>query len=355
MKLVLGTRKGLIIYDRNESGWQLVSDHFRAIPVTMFFSDELTGRWWAGLSHGHWGEKLHYSDDRGKTWMDGTAPVYPEGYEIKEAVPAKLNLMWCMQRAGNKLLIGTEPGGLFESTDNGQSWQLCEHLWQNPDRPKHWFGGGFDNPAIHSIEVDPRNADHLYIGISCAGVYESHDAGVTWTVRNEGMKSDFLPNPTAEVGHDPHLLKLVQGHPDTLWQQNHGGVWLSRDASAHWQDVRSSDRIADFGFAIAVDHENADRAWVVPGVSDEKRIALDLALCVARTEDGGKSWTALRKGLPQQDCYDIVYRHALDRLDSTLVFGTTTGNVFASADDGDNWETISNVLPMIHVVKLLRD
>ncbi len=354
MKLILGTRKGLIIYNKSGNSWVYETDHFQAIPVSMFFVDQVTGAWWAGLSHGHWGEKLHRSMDQGKSWEEVAAPEYPEGSEIKEGKPAKLNLMWAMQRAGEKLFIGTEPGGLFESRDDGKSWTLCTDLWNDPNRQSKWFGGGYDNPAIHSIEVDPRDPNHLYIGISCAGVYESHDAGSTWKVKNKGMKSDFLPNPTAEVGHDPHLLKLVQGNPDILWQQNHGGVWVSKDGSENWIDVRSQDSsIADFGFTIAVDHENADRAWVVPGISDEVRVAVDLALCVSRTEDGGQTWKACRAGLPQQACYDIVYRHALDRLETNLVFGTTTGNVFYSEDDGDQWNLLSASLPMVNVVKLL--
>jgi len=353
MKLLLGTRKGLIIYNSTSSGWVFESQHFVGIGVSMIFCDERTGKWWTGLSHGHWGQKLHVSEDKGKNWTEVKAPAYAEGTIIKDDIPAKLNLMWAMERAGDNLYIGTEPGGLFRSSDDGQNWELLENLWNNPDRPTKWFGGGYDHPAIHSIEVDPRDDKHLYIGISCAGVYESKDRGDNWQAMNSGLVSNFLPNQTAKVGHDPHLLRLCKSNPDVLWQQAHCGVWRSTDGSASWQEVSDKDKGVDFGFNICIDDNNPDRAWVIPGVSDEIRLAIDGQLYVAGTKDGGQTWTKYTDGLPQTNSYDIVYRHAMDRYNERMVFGTTTGNVFTSNDDGKSWDTVSNFLPMIHVVKMI--
>lgn len=353
MKLLLGTRKGLIIYNSSSNGWTFESHNFDGIGVSMIFCDEQTGKWWAGLSHGHWGEKLHVSEDEGKTWTEVNVPVFAEGTMIKDDIPAKLNLMWAMNRAGDNLYIGTEPGALFRSSDEGQNWELLENLWNDPDRPSKWFGGGYDHPAIHSIEVDPRDHKHLYIGISCAGVYESKDAGDNWQAMNSGLVSNFLPNQTAKVGHDPHLLRLCKSSPDVLWQQAHCGVWKSTDASQSWQEVSDKEKGIDFGFNICIDDSAPERAWVIPGVSDEIRTAIDGKLYVARTDDGGQTWEKFTEGLPQQNSYDIVYRHAMDRFNGRMVFGTTTGNLFSSNDDGESWQTVSNFLPMVHVVKII--
>jgi len=321
--------------------------------------DERNGNWWMGLSHGHWGQKLHFSKDKGANWIEVATPKYPEGSEIKPDKPAKLNLMWAMQGGGNDkadtLFVGTEPGGLFRSNDYGESWNLCESLWNDPDRQEHWFGGGFDNPAIHSIEVDPRNSDHLYIGISCGGVYESIDGGNHWTVRNSGLVSNFLPDQTARVGHDPHLLKLSPSNPEVLWQQAHCGIWRSSDAARSWNEVTGDNDYANFGFTICIDPKDENRAWVIPAISDEIRVAVEDSLCVSRTDDGGETWTDYRNGLPQETTTDIVYRHAMDRMNETVVFGTTTGNVFYSIDDGENWQVLNNYLPMVNVVKLLEE
>ncbi len=352
--LLVATRKGLVIYHFNGGEWQYQTTHFLAIPVSLAYIDERNGTWWACLDHGHWGVKLHRSTDKGTTWKEVLAPAYPEGAEVKENVPASTRYLWAMADGGanhpERLWIGTEPGGLFRSDDGGDSFQLVESLWQHPSRQQHWFGGGRDHPGIHSIVVDPRDNDHLYIGISCAGVFESRDAGANWAVRNDGLRADFLPDPYAEVGHDPHLLAISNQYPDIMWQQNHCGIFKSDDGGLKWQDVTDANGLAKFGFAIAVDEQNPDRAWVVPAVSDEMRVTLGYSLCVCRTDDGGKSWKTLRNGLPQKACFDIVYRHALIVQNQTLVFGTTTGNLFISNDGGAHWQTLNNYLPMVYAL-----
>lgn len=353
--LLLGTRKGLIIYQQDGDSWSHQSTHFLGIPVSLTLVDERTDTWWACLDHGHWGCKLHRSTDRGKSWEEIEAPKFAEGMEVKEGVPAAVKYLWAMAHGGEDrpgvLYIGTDPGALFKSTDNGDTWQLVESLWNHPSREK-WFGGGRDNPGIHSIVVDPRDSNHIYIAVSCAGVFESFDAGETWQPANKGLKADFLPDPDSEIGQDPHILKACPSNPDVLWQQNHCGIYVTTDGSKNWKEVSQKDGPANFGFAVAIKQDNPNQAWVVPGISDEIRVAVDQALVVCRTDDGGKTWKEQRNGLPQENCFDIVYRHCLDISGDSLVFGTTTGNVYYSNNLGENWQKLSSDLPMVYSVEI---
>ena len=351
---MLGTRKGLITYQRAGSGWKLVNTNFLGIPVSLTHVDSRSGVWWACLDHGHWGQKLHKSHDQGKNWEEVEAPKFQEGIEIKDGEAAAVRYLWAFAEGGdgkeNTLYIGTEPGGLFESHDGGASFSLVESLWNHPSRKDNWFGGGRDYAGIHSIVVDPRDSDHIYIGVSVAGVFETTDGGASWDVCNQGLRADFLPDPFAEVGHDPHLLVACPSQPDVMWQQNHCGIFRSIDGAKSWKDVTQPGGPAKFGFAVAVSEDNADQAWVVPAISDEIRVAVDNALCVCRTDDGGASWKDFRQGLPQQDCYDIVFRHALVVTGNTIAFGTTTGNLFLSNDLGETWECLNTTLPMVYSV-----
>ncbi len=350
-KVLVGTRKGMLVLERNGSSWKITSDHFLGIPVNLVFEDERNGTWWVALDHGHWGNKLHRSDDKGKTWSEITAPQYPEGLTIRDDIPASLRYIWAFAAGGqnqqNTLWIGTEPGGLFKKEADDRI-SLVESLWSHPSRPEHWFGGGRDHAGIHSIVVDPRDPDHLYVGVSVAGVFESRDGGQSWIPKNKGLRADFLPDPETEVGHDPHLVVSCPANPDILWQQNHCGIFRTSNGGESWQEISDPEGTARFGFAIAADPGNPDRAWVVPAISDEMRVAVDRKLCVCRTDDGGKSWLTFRKGLPQQYCYDLVFRHALISDGNNVFFGTTTGNLFASGDAGENWTAVSNYLPMVY-------
>ena len=349
--LLLGTRKGLVVYQRQNGGWKLHSAHFTGIPVTLADIDQ-HGSWWAMLDHGHWGTKIHRSDDQGASWQELKAPRFEAEDELKPGVPATVKYLWAFASGGpsypDRVWIGTEPGGLFISENRGESFELVRSLWDFPGRADEWFGGGRDNAGIHSILVDPRNNDHVHIGISCAGVLASRDSGKTWVALNKGLKADFLPDPDAAMGHDPHMLVRSTGHPDVLWQQNHCGIFRSTDNGQQWQDVSQSGGPAHFGFAITAAADDPEKAWVVPAVSDEIRVACDLALCVSATSDGGKTWSAGRSGLPQENAFDIVFRHALDLDQRELVFGTTTGNLYHSADSGQHWTALSTNLPLIH-------
>ncbi len=352
-KILVGTAKGLVVFEKNESGWAVEKVHFRGMPVSMVYVDERDNTWWAGLTHRHWGQKLHFSKNEGETWGVVDMPCYPDDAEYRPGKRAVLKKIWCMHHAGpdrpGGLWLGTEPGGLFYSDDNGQNFHLVEGLWNHPSRidGQQWFGAGRDEPFIHSIVVDPRDSRHVYIAVSCAGVFETRDGGQTWEPKNRGLIAAYLPNPDVEVGHDPHLLLACAANPDVLWQQNHCGIFRSTNGGEDWDNVTDQTGLADYGFGLAIDPENPLRAWVIPATSDEERVAPNLALVVCRTDDGGQTWQALRNGLPQQFCFDIVFRHSLARQGKTLAFGTTTGNLYLSENDGEEWWCLTGNLARI--------
>lgn len=353
--ILLGTRKGLLMLERRPNGWQIARTAFAGAPVAFAMEDPRTGTFWATLDHGHWGQKLHRSRDRGVTWDEVTSPKYPEGAELGDGTAASLRYLWVLAPGGadqpGRIYAGTEPGALFVSDDDGENFSMVESLWNHESRKTAWFGGGRDQPGIHSIIVDPRDSKHVQIGISCAGVFETTDGGASWAPCNKGLKATFLPNPDAEVGHDPHFVDFCLADPDVLWQQNHCGVFRSANGGESWDAVHEEGGPVDFGFAIAADQNDPNTAWVVPAENDDKRMAHSGSVMVGRTEDAGKTWTHLRNGLPQENCYDIVYRHALANSGDTLAFGSTTGNAWVSENRGDNWSTLGNYLPPIYSVR----
>lgn len=361
--LILGTRKGLILFEKHGSEWRFKSEHFKAQPISYATRDPRTGALWAAIDHGHWGSKLHRSDDLGATWREIPAPVFPEDAQIytgfpggeRAPQPAKLSYIWLIQPGGadqpNRLYIGAEPSALFQSDDGGETFTLVEGLWNRPERKDWWFGGGRDHPGVCSICVDPRDSTHVIIGISVGGVYETHDDGVTWEARNAGLYANYLPDPHSEFGHDPHFMAISPSNPDVLWQQNHCGVFRTADSAKTWTDISQEGGPVYFGFPIALDAKDDQTAWVVPAIDAEYRTAVDLALCVCRTTDGGKTWTALREGLPQHYAYDVVFRHALDIHGDRLIFGTTTGNLYLSDNRGDSWLCLGGNLPPIYSVR----
>ncbi len=353
--LLLGTRKGLIVLKRNGNAWNMDREAFLGVAVSYAAQDPRTGTLWACLDTDHWGSKLQRSRDGGDTWEDIPLPTYPEGAETGDGQPAVLSYIWTIAPGGDdrpeRLYLGTEPGGLFVSDDGGDTFELVTGLWDHPSRPRGWFGGGRDQPGVCSIIVDPRDSRRVVAGVSVGGVFETTDGGRSWAPRNKGLIAEYLPNPHAEVGHDPHFMVASPADPDVLWQQNHCGIFRSIDGGRQWQDISESDGPARFGFAIAVDEKDPQVAWVVPAVSDELRVAVDGAACVCRTEDGGRSWQALRQGLPQNGCYDLAYRHALDISGDTLAFGTTSGNLYLSEDRGENWTSLGSHFPLFYSVR----
>ncbi len=355
-EILVGTSKGLVILNKAEGQWQVKEIQFLGLPVSMLFVDERNGKWWIGLSHRHWGQKLHCSKNRGQHWEEIPIPTF-QGKEYRPGKAAKLKKIWVLQQAGpdkgEGLWLGTEPGALFYSAD-GHRFELVQGLWDHPSRqdPNQWFGAGRDFPFIHSIVVDPRNSDWVYIAISSAGVFKTTDGGSNWLPCNTGLRAAYLPNPNVEVGHDPHLLLACAADPEVLWQQNHSGIFRSVNGAANWADITSSTGVPDYGFALAIDDENPQRAWVIPAESDEMRVAANLELRVFETSDGGQSWQSKSAGLPKGEVFDIVLRQAFFRKTQLMVFGTNNGNLYVSENNGGHWDTVSQNLASISVIQI---
>lgn len=382
-RILVGTRKGSFFAGKANGRWKPSLAGHAGQGVNFIARDPSSGALWAALGHGHWGAKLSRSTDDGKTWADANQIKYPEGAKYlsppepsedpdaparavitKDAVMLKL---WVLAFGpSGKIFVGTIPGGLFESTDGGESFELNRPLWNHESRGgdlfegegsgmTHWFGtpaaeGDFA-PGIHSIVTHPTDPDRYMVAISTAGVLETTDGGKSWRGRNQGMTNDYLPDPNAEWGHDPHFVTLCAEQPDHVWQQNHNGVFYSADGAATWKKVSQPERGVHFGFPVAADEKDGKTAWLVPGHSDMQRTTVDGGLFVARTQDGGESWEQLREGLPQEMAYDVVYRHALAVSGDRLAFGSTTGNLYVSEDRGESWRTVANNLPPIYSVR----
>lgn len=358
---LIATRKGLFMLEADA----LRCIGFLGDPVTMALYDARDGAIYAAVGHGHFGAKLHRSRDRGASWTEIGVPVYPKKPDgLVDRDPARnrerewsLNLIWSLETGGpsepGTLWCGTIPGGLFRSDDCGASWSLIEALWNDPARAK-WFGGGYDDPGIHSIAVDPRDARRILIAVSCGGVWESRDAGASWALRAKGMWAAYMPpeRKNEEASQDPHRLALCSAAPDRIWVQHHNGAFVSSDGAASWREL--SVPPSSFGFAVAAHPRDPQTAWFVPAVKDEQRVPVNAELVVARTRDGGASFELLKRGLPQPS-YDLVYRHALDVSadGDALIFGSTTGNLFLSNDQGDSFRALAQHLPPIHATRFI--
>ena len=355
----VATRKGLFELCRRDGGWAIGRVSFLGEPVSMMLPPQPSGRMLAALNLGHFGVKLHASDDAGASWHELPAPVYPKQPEGEPVggVAWKLVQIWALEAgtgtASGLLWAGTLPGGLFRSDDGGESWQLVESLWHQPGRAE-WFGGGYDVPGIHSICPHPQRPAELLVGISCGGAWVSTDAGANWRLQAQGMHAAYMPPDQAENPNtqDPHRIVRCPAQPDVLWCQHHNGIWRSTDNAQSWHAVTAAP-LSSFGFAVAVHPQQADTAWFVPGVADQQRVPVGGALVVNRTRDGGRSFETLRDGLPQANCYDLVYRHglAVDASGQRLLMGSTTGGLWASDDGGDRWRAVAAHLPPIHAVR----
>jgi hypothetical protein len=311
-----------------------------------------SGRMLAALNLGHFGVKVHASDDGGKSWNEVATPTYPEQPADAKGPAWKMVQIWSMEARNGTVWAGTLPGGLFRSDDGGASWTLNDALWNRPERAE-WFGGGYDVPGIHSICPHPTRDGELLVGVSCGGVWITRDDGQTWSVHCDGMHAAYMPPDQADNPNtqDPHRVVRCASAPDVLWTQHHCGIWKSADNAGRWEEVKAP--LSSFGFAVAVHPSRPETAWFVPGVADQQRIPVEGQLVVNRTRDGGKSFETLREGLPQEACYDLTYRHGLDIAPDgeQLLMGTTTGSLWATTNGGDSWSTVSNHLPPIYAVR----
>ncbi len=351
-RILLATRKGLLQLARKNGGWDIERTSFPGIAVTAALCDARDGTLYAVLKHGHFGTKLHRSDDDGRTWSELAAPAFP----ADAAGSPTLFQIWTIESGGanekGRLWAGALPAGLFRSDDRGEHWELVSALWNVAEREK-WFGGGYDDAGIHSISPDPRDASRVSVAISCGGVWDTGDSGKSWTLRGNGLIASYMPPELAGQSEtqDPHRVARCAGAPDTMWMQHHCGIFRSTDAGHNWTKLTLPGD--DFGFAVASHPGDPLTAWFVPAIKDELRVPRDGAMAVTRTRDGGKTWESFRAGLPQKDAFDLIYRHCLD-VDATgsqLAMGSTTGGLWVSGNAGEAWQLVNAHLPPVYAVR----
>lgn len=358
--LLVASRKGLLVVQGGGGNWAVTAHHFPGDPVSQVLVDRRDGSWYAALRLGHFGVKLRKSTDQGGSWIELAAPAFPakptEGPLAQDPTPWNVEMIWSLAAGGPQqpgtLWAGCMPAGLFVSHDVGQSWALNRPLWEDPRR-LGWFGGGNDFPGMHSVLVDPRDANHVSLAISCGGVWQTWNAGQTWALTAAGMTADYMPPESAEDPNtqDPHRMVQCAAQPDALWVQHHCGIFRSTDAAQSWQAI-PPPQPSGFGFAVACDPANPLRAWFAPAQADTHRYAVDGKMVVTRTDDGGQSFQAFGSGLPQQHAYHLIYRHGLELAPdgNTLAMASTTGGLWISADAGEQWHCVSRDLPPVAAI-----
>ena len=356
-RLYVATRKGLFTIVKRGGGWTIQEPAFLGDPVTAVLPDARDGTLYATLNLGHFGVKMRRSKDGGSTWEEHATPEYPVQAESAAGTAARLDLVWTLEAGGadepGVLWAGTIPGGLFHSRDRGDTWSLVRTLWERPERSE-WNGGGYDAPGINSICVDPRDSRSITVAVSTGGVWQTRDRGETWACRASGMFAEYMPPELREEpnAQDVHRLVACRSRPDVMWVQHHNAMFRSTDNAASWQTIENP-ALSCFGFAVAVDPNDADTAWYVPAIKDERRVPVNGELAVTRTRDGGRTFEVLREGLPPAPAYDLIYRHGLD-VDATgmrLAMGSTTGGLWISENRGDAWQCISAHLPPVYAVR----
>ncbi|MEA2491444.1 MAG: hypothetical protein QOH21_3236 [Acidobacteriota bacterium] len=353
--LLVGTMKGAFILraDQQRREWEIGGPYFPGSAVYALAYDGRAGRsrLWAGPTSMHWGGLLRSSDDFGRNWTN------PESANIKfpEGTGAALNQIWQLMPGRpsepDTLYCGVEPAALFVSRDAGETWALEEGLWNHPQRPRWEPGGG--GLCLHTILLDPVDPQRVRIAVSTAGMYVTEDGGASWRPSNQGVRAQFLPDKYPEFGQCVHKVAQSAQRPERMYLQNHWGLYRSDDRGENWIDIANGVP-SDFGFPMAVHPQNPDTAWIVPLESDQFRCTPEGKLRVYRTRDAGASWEPMSGGLPDHDAYETVLRDAMavDPLGPTGVyFGTRSGKLFASADEGESWTALADGLPPIVAVK----
>jgi photosystem II stability/assembly factor-like uncharacterized protein len=347
-----GKRKNWDIRGPFFGGWEIY--HVKGSPVN-------PNRIYASQSSGWFGQVLQRSDDGGKNWepagnefayagIPGTHQWYdgtPHPWEFKR--------VWHLEPSltdAETVYAGVEDAALFKSTDGGKSWAELAGLREHGTGPKWQPGAG--GMCLHTVVLDQQNPDRIFIAISAAGAFRTEDGGKTWQPINKGLRSEYIPDPDAEVGHCVHRIAMHPSRPQTLFMQKHWDVMRTDDGGNNWHEV-SGNLPTDFGFVIDVHAHEPETIYVVPIKSDSEHYPPDGKLRVYRSRTGGNEWEALTRGLPQENCYVNVLRDAMavDALDDCGVyFGTTGGQVYASADAGDTWTAIARDLPAVLSVEV---
>ncbi|MBT1156327.1 exo-alpha-sialidase [Aminobacter anthyllidis] len=350
--VLLGTKKGAFIAesDAARKSWKLRGPFCETWPMNHVVADPKTGTIWGAGGNEWFGPAVWKSTDLGETWTHSSEGLaYAEGEEPIKAV-------WSLAKGNGSLYAGVQPAGLFRSDDAGQSWQHINGLQQHPSRP-HWNPGGA-GLILHSLVLDPDDHDRIWIGISAAGVFYTSDGGATWEPRNLGTRADFMPEGEnyPEFGQCVHNLVMAPGMPDRLYQQNHCGMYRSDDGGKRWVSIEKG-LPSTFGFPAAAHPRDPETLYLVPLNGDSAgRYVPDAKAAVWRTRSGGREWQAMRNGLPQENAYIGVLRQAMatDRLDPAGVyFGTSSGALFASPDEGESWVSVAQHLPTILSVETL--
>ena len=385
VRVLVGTRKGAFILtsDGKRQNWSVSGPHFAGWEMYhLKGSPADPNRIYASQSSAWFGQIIQRSNDGGKTWeMPGgeklpepTDPpgsasnkfVYDTSAETGKALtthqwydgsprPWEFKRVWHMEPSLNDpetVYAGVEDAAIFRSTDGGKSWHELSGLRGHGTGPDWQPGAG--GMCLHTIIIDPSDPKRIFVAISAAGAFRSDDGGTSWKPINRGLHSLYIPNPTSEVGHCVHHIASHPSRPNVLFMQKHWDVMRSNDAGESWHEV-SGNLPTDFGFVIDVHAHEPETIYVVPIKSDSEHFPLDGKLTVYRSRSGGNEWEPLTKGLPQSDCYVNVLRDAMavDSLDKCgIYFGTTGGQVYASADGGDSWAAVVRDLPAVLSVEV---
>jgi photosystem II stability/assembly factor-like uncharacterized protein len=388
VRVLVGTRKGAFVLeaDGQRKKWNVSGPHFAGWEIYHVKGSPVDpDRLYASQSSGWFGQIIQRSDDGGKTWhQPGTPPgeptKTPEGmpkgesnkfvYDESPATGKPLTTHqwydgsqrpWVFKRVWHlepsltqpdTVYAGVEDAALFRSTDGGQNWKELAGLRGHGTGPQWQPGAG--GLCLHTIIQDPKDPKRVFVAISSAGAFRTDDGGTTWKPINRGLRSEYIPDPNAEIGHCVHRIALHPSRPNVLFMQKHWDVLRSDNAGDSWKEV-SGNLPSDFGFVIDVNANAPETIYVVPIKSDSEHFPPDGKLRVYRSRSGGNEWEALTNGLPQSDCYVNVLRDAMavDSLDKCGVyFGTTGGQVYASADGGDTWAAIVRDLPPVLSVEV---
>ena len=364
VRLLVGTRKGAFVMtsDGARKQWEISGPHFAGWEIYHLNGSPVNpDRIYASQTSGWFGQMIQRSDDGGKSWepvdnhfaydgVPGTHQWYdgtPHPWEFKRV----WHLEPCLKDP-ETVYAGVEDAALFRSRDGGKSWQELSGLRKHGSGP-HWAPGA-GGMCLHTIVADAANPQRMFIAISAAGAFRTDDGGESWQPINRGLRSEHMPDPAAEVGHCVHCIAMHPDRPGVLFMQKHWDVMRSDDAGDNWREV-SGNLPTDFGFAIDVHAHEPETVYVVPIKSDGEHYPPEGKLRVYRSRSGGNEWEPLTKGLPQSNCYVNVLRDAMavDRLDACGVyFGTTGGQVYASADAGDSWMPIVHDLPAVLSVEV---
>jgi hypothetical protein len=364
VRVLVGTRKGAFVLtaDGKRERWDVSGPHFAGWEMYHLKGSPVDpNRVYASQTSGWFGQQMQRSDDGGKTWEPiGNKFAYegdPGTHLFYDGTPRpwEFKRIWHLEPSPadpDTVYAGAEDAALFRSTDAGQTWQELAGLRSQGTEASWQPGAG--GMCLHTILLDPSDPQRIYVAISAAGAFRSDDAGQTWRPINRGLHSLYIPDPTAEIGHCVHRIAMNPARPDVLFMQKHWDVMRSDNCGDSWYEV-SGDLPTDFGFPIDVHAHEPNTVYVVPIKSDSEHFPPDGKLRVYRSRTGGCEWEPLTNGLPQRDCYVNVLRDAMavDSLDSCGVyFGTTGGQVYASADAGDSWAPIVRDLPAVLSVEV---